>query len=104
MIDTVKLGPVVYAVRQVENLHDFRPDGSRIDLNGRILHNECEMHLETKMHPQRARLVLWHEIVHGILSNAGVEDHDEKLVEALSIGLVEALRDNPALVALTVAE
>lgn len=44
--------------------------------------------------------VILHEAIHGILDNAGVNDHDERSIDAISSGLVQIFRDNPWLVAL----
>jgi hypothetical protein len=41
-----------------------------------------------------------HEVLHGIFTNADVQNQDEHLIAVLSYGLVQVLRDNPALVAM----
>lgn len=37
---------------------------------------------------------LWHEYLHGILQNAGYENHDEKMISTLAHGICQVLTDN----------
>ena len=46
--------------------------------------------------PMVARVML-HEIIHGILENAGINEHDEQIVDAIANGFVQVFRDNPYL-------
>lgn len=91
--ETVKIGGVDYIVEYVPDLRD----GDQ-GLNGWIRYNDCKIQIDADLSDQRKRIVLWHEIVHGLLENAGAEsEHDEKIVVALGYGLVQVLRDNPQL-------
>ena len=40
---------------------------------------------------------LLHEIIHGMLINMGIVDHDEKFVQQISCLLHQVLKDNPDL-------
>jgi hypothetical protein len=44
--------------------------------------------------PEAEWVNLWHETIHGILHNAGIDDHDEKMVNALAHGICQVLVDN----------
>jgi hypothetical protein len=91
----VVIGPIRYAVRRVRRL--FADDGTK--LLGQIDYTACRIDLEAQAHPQTQRATLIHEILHGILTNAGERDHDERLIDLLSYGLLDVLTANPELVA-----
>ncbi len=50
------------------------------------------------MHPFQKIATLWHEMFHAILHNAGHREHPEGILDALSFGVIEILRDNPAMI------
>lgn len=50
------------------------------------------------VHPQMTPQVILHEIVHGILYNAGYQEHSEELINAITHGLISLSRDNPSLI------
>jgi hypothetical protein len=91
-VKTLRIGSMVYEVEDVESLHD---DGGR--LNGRIIHDDCRIEITAGLNPQTHRVVLWHEVLHGILVQAGIREHDEAMIAVLAYGIVGALRDNPEL-------
>lgn len=95
MIRSVTIGPMRYAVRLARRLHsdDHTP------LLGQIDYAACRIDLERGMSPQAQRATLIHEILHGILNNAGERDHDERLIDLLAYGLLDVIADNPDLVA-----
>ena len=43
------------------------------------------------------RVTLWHELIHGILENAGIHNHDEQQIDAIAYGIVAVLQAVPAL-------
>jgi hypothetical protein len=45
--------------------------------------------------PEVEWINLWHEYLHGILHNAGYENHDEKMINTLAHGICQVLADNP---------
>ena len=101
MIDSVKIGTVVYDVQDdVENLHDFSGD-QRIALWGHYKVDTSEILIANQLGPQQKVRVLWHEILHGVMSHAGIDDQSEQLIEVLAYGIVDLLRNNPDLVKLT---
>lgn len=96
-IPSVKIGPMRYPISEVDDLHDFDGD-KRIDLWGHIKHSNTQIELRSSLSDQRKLQVLWHEILHGILSDAGYGEHNEQHLDALATGLIQLLRDNPQLV------
>lgn len=95
-ITSVQIGPIRYTVRHVKRL---RGAGDWQALMGEIDYSACVIKLEGKADPQAQRVTLIHEILHGVLLGGGERDHDERLIDLLSHGLLGVLRDNPALVA-----
>ena len=104
MIDFLKVGPVVYTVKEVSDLHSIEDDGKKQLLNGRIRYADSEIQISTDQSTQRKLITLWHEAIHGIIDTAGYEYHDEQQICALGFGLVQLIRDNPSLTQLTVGE
>jgi hypothetical protein len=92
-LEPVKIGPVRYEVKEIEELADEEKT-----LFGWIKYDSCEILIEAGLPDQVKRVTLWHEILHGILAQAS-QEHDEALVEALAYGLVAVFDDNPGLLA-----
>lgn len=87
----VKIGPMLYEIVETD---DFYHEGKK--LYGYVNVSRGTLTLEASLCSQAKRITLWHEIVHAILVNAGMGDHEESLVEALSAGIVSMLDDNPS--------
>jgi hypothetical protein len=88
----VKIGHYRWRVEMVEAM----PEG---DHWGETDHEALTIRVKrTLPEPHRSVTVL-HEICHAALANCGINEHDELHINALSMRLVEILRDNPALVA-----
>lgn len=73
-----------------------------VDLNlegasGQIRYLKDEIALMPNLAAQAQLFVLWHEIAHGILMAAGIEEHDEQMINVLAHGIIQVLRDNPDL-------
>lgn len=90
----IKIGGITYTVRVVDDLHD-----KHTPLLGWHKPSTCELLLDASLVPQAQYQVLWHEIVHGILTVAGFveENQNERLIDALGYGMLQVLRDNPEL-------
>ena len=86
----VKVGPILYDVKLVDGLFD---DHGK--LNGLILHNDCEILIERSLHDQEKYCTMWHEIIHAIMSQAGIADQDESFVSTLAYGIVNVIKGNP---------
>lgn len=90
MIDSVKIGGITYAITRDATLPDT-------GFAGQIRHHRCQIVIADNLHPVAAQQVLWHEIVHGIMQHAGIAEQPESLVEAISYGVTQVLRDNPGI-------
>jgi predicted metal-dependent peptidase len=82
-------------VREVDGLRNSE-DFTKLD--GEIDYRECQILLDVACKPQTMRVVLWHEVIHAILSHAGISEQSERLVDAIAYGVVQTIRDNPRLV------
>jgi len=99
-IDGVQIGPIKFTVRFVD---DLRAEDGR-GLDGWIKYGQSSISIDSNVGPQRARQTLWHEVIHGIFDNAGIEQPPEGTVDALANGVMDVLMRNPALVELTIGE
>lgn len=90
----IKIGGLDYELIEEYNL--CAEDGTK-RLNGHIIYDKCQIKVDQNLNQQVKAVTVWHEVLHGILTQAGVEEHDEKLIEILSYGIVQVLRDNPEL-------
>jgi hypothetical protein len=90
LIDSVKIGGQIFAVKQIENLQDS--DGTKLD--GNIKYSSSEILLESTLDSYGKIQVLWHEILHGICSHAGIKDESELLIDALAHGIIAVIIDN----------
>ncbi|HNB50334.1 MAG TPA: hypothetical protein PK530_00245 [Anaerolineales bacterium] len=90
----VKIGALVYAVEYIERLVSV---DKSTKLNGNILYNPCLIRVEAESDEQIQAVTVLHEILHGLLTQAGRDEHEEKDVEVLAYGLFDVLRSNPTL-------
>ena len=88
-MDTVRIGAVDYRIEAVKKL---KREGCR--LWGDIKYNCSRIRIVDKLGPQARRITLWHEIIHGILTQGGESKQDERQIDILAHGIVEVLRDN----------
>jgi hypothetical protein len=95
----IRIGPVVYKVVKVKELADA--PGL---LHGDINYGRCRIRLSADDDPQLRYVTLWHEALHGILHAAGIEEHDEPTIIALSHGIAQIIKDNPELIAAVAQE
>lgn len=101
MLDKLKIGAVTYSVKLKDDLHTVQDDGGKLALHGHILWSSAEIRIAAEQVPDMKLCTLWHEALHGILQNAGHDEHPESAIIALGYGIVQLIRDNPELVELT---
>lgn len=101
MIDKLVIGPVTYRVKELDDLHSVDDDGKKKWLHGHIVYADGEIRVANDQAADRKVITVWHEAMHGILDNAGFTEHPEAAIIALGFGLVQLIRDNPQLVAMT---
>ena len=93
----VKIGHYRWRVEMVEAFEDEN-DWGECD------HKTLTIRVSNKLPEPHKTTALVHEIFHAMLAHSGLNEHDEFHVNALSIRLVEVLRDNPELVKAIVDE
>ena len=101
-LKTLKIGPMRYDVTEKQDLHTVDEQGVKRFLHGHIVYDALEIRVNADQAAERKIVTLWHEAIHGLCANAGIDDEDEQVVIALGFGLVQLVRDNPELVRLTV--
>ena len=91
----VKIGGIDYEVIEEHNL--FAYDGTT-RLNGHIVYDKCQIRIDDTLDPQAKNQTMWHEILHGILTHAGIDEQSETHIDIIAYGIIQVLRDNPDLV------
>lgn len=86
----IKIGGIDYTVRLDCNLRNEQDE----KLDGHIKYGSAEILINEEQDVQAQYQTLWHELVHGIFTHAGIRDQDEQITELLSYGIVQILRDN----------
>lgn len=87
----IRIGGFDYQIEEVDKLNN-----GRADLNGEINYSKLTIRVDKDHAPQFRQAVLWHEVIHGIADQAGIE-LEESVVTALGYGIIQVLRDNPQL-------
>lgn len=94
----VKIGGMRYRVRMIDDLHTVNSDGRKASLIGHILYSIGEIRVASGLSEDVQRATVWHELLHGILEQAGIDDESEQIIRVLGYGLVDVIRANPHLV------
>jgi len=92
-IKTLKIGPVKYKMLHV----DIPAEGDKTFL-GRIYYDKAEIHVAKSMVEQPAMFTIVHEFFHGLCHLYGIGKHTENQIDALSLGVIEFIQNNPQLV------
>lgn len=100
--DKVQIGAISYSVKAVDDLHTTDADGKKKGLNGHILYDSATIKVDSALADDMQIAVIWHEVLHGLLDQAAMDEHPEQAIVVLGYGLVRLLRDNPALVQATI--
>lgn len=93
---TIRIGVLDYTVR-VERQPRSEDDRK---LWGEIDYGVGTIRIDTTTTPAFQAVTLWHELIHGLLEQAG-QEQSEATCKAISFGVTQLLRDNPDLPALT---
>jgi hypothetical protein len=97
----IHIGPVDYEVKIVKGLSSTDEDGNAQKLYGHIQYGAVQINLEKDMADVAKVTVLWHEVIHGLLYQAGYVEHTEEMVLALGYAIYGLIRANPELIELT---
>lgn len=88
----VRIGPIFYSVTEIPRLVS---DGDKEKILGTAKYASCEIELEATANPQQINQTLFHEVLHIIAYQAGVDsDLDHATLDALAHGLMQVLLDN----------
>ncbi len=96
---TVRIGVLDYQIRVVDQLRA----SDDCKLYGEIDFAAGTIRLDAAMRPAFRAVVLWHEIVHGIIEMSGLAQSEET-ANAIAHGVLQVLRDNPWLAPLTAGD
>jgi len=92
-IKKIMIGPIPYDV----TIEDRILNSQNQDLNGEIYYERGTIKISKDCHPVVQKVVVLHEVIHGVLDTAGITDHQEPWIVAVSNGLIKAFMDNPDL-------
>ena len=87
--ETIQIGGLDYDLLFIHNLFD-----GDTKLNGHMESHIARLSVEDGLPDSVKRVVIWHEIIHEILDQAGHSDHDEAHVMALGYGIMAVLKHN----------
>jgi len=89
--ESVRVGAIDYEVEYVKNLCDLE---GTTRLNGYIDYSRSLIQLDTNLSVQASTVTLLHEVIHAILTQAGIDEHDEILIQVLAYGLYGFMKEN----------
>lgn len=110
MPKSVRIGTVRYRVHcDPETTKKTREFEKMEWLQGRYKSVESSIVIADDLAPDNQQETLMHEVIHGIIWHAGLEDvfkkgADEGAVQAIALCLLNLLRDNPDLIAYLVSD
>ena len=91
---TLKIGAFDYDVFETETSKELESK-----YMGCSLVDKQEIHLDKSLKPQKKSAVFMHEILHSVfhsvsMDESPVSEHEEYIIDALSQGLYQVLKDN----------
>lgn len=87
---TIRIGGFDYDIVVKDELRNDQD----VRLSGNIDCEALEIRVSSEITERFKPLVIWHEVIHGILQHAGISEHSEQHVELLAYGIMQVLRDN----------
>jgi len=90
---TIRIGPLRYGVSLVDKFEGDTQD--RYNL-GDITFSEAVIRVRRMPTQEQRKVTLWHEILHAVLSQAGLSrlKEEETVIEAVSHGIVDVIERN----------
>jgi hypothetical protein len=85
----VRIGGIFYDVLDIEGL----AEGTQ-RLDGHIQYGPNSISLNANLGSGTRAVVLWHEILHAILTHAGQRQLNESVMDALAYGIAQVVADN----------
>jgi len=91
MIDKINIGGHIWGIA-----FDAKR-ANAAEYQGVVVYRDMTIYLDDTLCRGRINIILWHEIIHVILYQAGLQEvkNHEQLADALSHGIDQVLRDNP---------
>ncbi len=86
----LRIGPIEYEIKREDDLRN-----GEVELTGQIYYAGCDISIRAGIPDQFARVVLPHEVLHGIMQQSGLDEHPEGFIDAVAFGLLELARNNP---------
>lgn len=94
---TIQIGPLAYQVIEVAGLAGPDSDGRHVGFHGTVDYGEQIIRIEANQSAERKWLTKWHEVVHVLFEQAGIEATSEQVVTVLGYGIPAVLQANPSL-------
>lgn len=102
--DRVLIGPISYSVKEIDDLHSVDDEGKKKWLHGHIMYADALIKVANDQSDDMKITTVWHELLHGIMDQAGIDEHPESLIRMLGYALVRLVQDNPELIKVTIGE
>lgn len=93
----IRIGPAVYRVDIEKSPKANDNDGNEISVFGKVSYKNCVITIDSELAPIMQWQCLWHEIMHVFYDQLGIDNEDERMLDALSYKILETLIDNPPL-------
>lgn len=84
---TVWVGAVEYEIVREPELHESQRDGE-------VCYGKARINLRPGLAPTYERVVLWHELIHAMLTAVGIDGTPEQTIDVIANGIAAALLDN----------
>ena len=102
MIDSVKVGEMVYRIRGVDCVIDLNGD-KQPHYHAYVSHGRCDIQYRNDLDPEIQMVAVLHEILHVVGRMSGLEfalgeNLEEQVVITFSHALIPLLRHNPELI------
>jgi len=90
----IRISEIDFELELVERLQDVEELKM---LNGNITYSKPIIRIESTQDKQNIYQIIWHEIIHGIVTLNIQEEINENTVDRLAHGICQVLRDNKKL-------
>lgn len=97
-MNRLQMGSLTFRVEKVNDLQYDTEDGGKASAFGLFNLSETFIQIEAGLNPSLERVILLHEVLHGILEQTGEKgDHEEQLIDRLAYALMDLFSRNPLL-------
>lgn len=92
---TIRIGLLDYEIRHTNGLSGANEEGKYTRYHGRVYYDDQVIEVEEQASAARQWATLWHETIHVLLEQAGIEEAHEQIVTVLGYGIPAVLQANP---------